>query len=121
MCCGRDVAAEAQLEVVNLVIVQDLSREFARCFHVLRIPSTLREMGVNELGPDRAVRAAEARRIAGAASALLLKLRAEASAASAFDPTDLRNAGDQRAHALITDQLRAAFPNDAILSEEADG
>lgn len=119
MCCGRDVATEAQLKVVNLVIVQDLSRESARCFHALRIPSTLREMGVNDLGPERAVRAAAARRIADAASTLLLQLRAEASAAPAFDPNDLRLEGDQHAHALITDQLRAAFPNDAILSEEA--
>jgi 3'(2'), 5'-bisphosphate nucleotidase len=74
---------------------------------------------VNDLGLERAVRAAEARRIADAASALLLQLRAEASAAPAFDPNDLRNEGDQRAHRLITDQLRVAFPNDAILSEEA--
>lgn len=76
-------------------------------------------MGVNEFRLERAICAAEARRIAEAAGALLLELRAAASAAPAFDPTDLRNEGDQRAHRLITGQLHAAFPNDAILSEEA--
>ena len=90
-----------------------------RWFHAVRIPSTLREMGGGRVEADRDVRVVEARRIADAASALLLQLRMDADAAGAFDPTTLRDAGDNQVNALIVEQLRAAFPDDAILSEEA--
>lgn len=52
--------------------------------------------------------------IARDAARLLLALRPTID-----DPDDLRKAGDARANVLILDALRAARPDDAILSEES--
>jgi len=59
--------------------------------------------------------AALARRIADAAGAVLLGLRAE----GAHQGKALGDAGDKAANAVILDMLRAERPDDAILSEES--
>ncbi|MGH8896608.1 MAG: 3'(2'),5'-bisphosphate nucleotidase CysQ [Egibacteraceae bacterium] len=61
---------------------------------------------------------AEATRIAEAAGHLLLELRAVLSANGVVDAPALRTRGDQESHELIMAELRAAFPADAVLSEE---
>ncbi|MGH8886762.1 MAG: 3'(2'),5'-bisphosphate nucleotidase CysQ [Egibacteraceae bacterium] len=61
---------------------------------------------------------AEATRIAEAAGRLLLELRAVLSANGVVDAPALRARGDQASHELIMAELRAAFPADAVLSEE---
>lgn len=60
----------------------------------------------------------DAARIAAAAGELLLRLRAEA-AASGMDDTALRKAGDLQSNDFILGELAAAYPDDAVLSEEA--
>ncbi|MCP3939277.1 MAG: 3'(2'),5'-bisphosphate nucleotidase CysQ, partial [Actinomycetia bacterium] len=60
---------------------------------------------------DHAVAAA----IATLAGELLLKVRHEMADA---EFTELKDAGDQRSHDFIMEQLRAVRPDDAILSEE---
>lgn len=60
----------------------------------------------------------DAARIAGAAGALLLRLRAVLSTNSRVDLTKLRAQGDRESHELIMAELRRAFPDDAVLSEE---
>ncbi len=59
--------------------------------------------------------AALARRIAGQAGAMLMQLRA----AHGSSGKSLGDAGDAAAHQLILQALKAARPDDAILSEEA--
>lgn len=59
---------------------------------------------------------ADAARIATAAGRLLLELRREF--ASSIDSRELRDRGDRESHELIVHELRAAYPADAILSEE---
>ncbi len=61
--------------------------------------------------------AALAAELAADAGELLLAVRDEVGFAS---PPVLGDVGDRRANALILDGLRAARPNDAVLSEEAD-
>ncbi len=61
---------------------------------------------------------AEAARIAEAAGQLLLELRAVLSGNGAVDVGALRARADQASHELIMAELRAAFPSDAVLSEE---
>ncbi|WP_418314896.1 3'(2'),5'-bisphosphate nucleotidase CysQ [Piscinibacter sakaiensis] len=56
-----------------------------------------------------------AARLATEAGRLLLAVRAEFAGAPA---AQLREAGDQRAHAFLMHQLRAERPGDAVLSEE---
>lgn len=58
-----------------------------------------------------------AARIAEAAGRRLVALRAELRRAGASADV-LRETGDREAHELIVAELRAAFPDDAILSEE---
>ena len=60
----------------------------------------------------------QAVRIASAAGQLLLDLRAEA-ARTGMDDVELRAAGDRRSNELILAELGAAYPADAVLSEEA--
>jgi 3'(2'), 5'-bisphosphate nucleotidase len=55
-----------------------------------------------------------AARLATAAGELLLELRPTIA-----DPAELKAAGDARANVLILERLRAARPDDAILSEES--
>jgi 3'(2'), 5'-bisphosphate nucleotidase len=61
---------------------------------------------------------AEAARIAAAAGELLVALRARLSD-EGVEPAVLKDEGDKRANDLILGQLAQAFPNDAVLSEEA--
>lgn len=67
-----------------------------------------------ETGTDHA----EAARIAEAAGRLLLGLRAVLETNGAIDLRALRDRADQASHQLIMAELRAAFPGDAVLSEE---
>ncbi|MGH8929651.1 MAG: 3'(2'),5'-bisphosphate nucleotidase CysQ [Egibacteraceae bacterium] len=60
----------------------------------------------------------DAARIADAAGSLLLRLRAVLSTNSRVDLTELRAQGDRESHELIMAELRRAFPDDAVLSEE---
>lgn len=53
--------------------------------------------------------------IATLAGELLVKVRADMADA---EPSERKDAGDQRAHEFIMEQLRAVRPDDAILSEE---
>ena len=57
-----------------------------------------------------------AARIAGEAGVLLLALREEIGKGA--DAHWIKAEGDRRAHELIMEQLRAEFPDDAVLSEE---
>ena len=59
-----------------------------------------------------------AARIAAAAGQLLMHLREEA-ARHDMEVAELRDAGDLRSNRLILDELAAAHPGDAVLSEEA--
>jgi 3'(2'), 5'-bisphosphate nucleotidase len=61
---------------------------------------------------------AEAVRIAEAAGRLLLELRAVRSRNGAVDARALRDHADRASHELIMAELRTAFPDDAVLSEE---
>jgi 3'(2'), 5'-bisphosphate nucleotidase len=61
---------------------------------------------------------ATAARIADAAGTLLLRLRAALSTNRTIDLAALRAQADREAHELILAELRRAFPNDAVLSEE---
>ncbi|MDT9594396.1 3'(2'),5'-bisphosphate nucleotidase CysQ [Nocardioides zeae] len=58
-----------------------------------------------------------AAQLADLAGELLLDLRVRAVAES-WDPTDLKDAGDRRAHELIVARLAQERPDDAVLSEE---
>lgn len=60
--------------------------------------------------------AALAAEVAAEAGELLLAVRDEVGY---YDPYELGDEGDKRANALILDRLRAARPDDAVLSEEA--
>ncbi len=60
----------------------------------------------------------DAARIADAAGALLLRLRAVLSTNGGVDLTELRAQGDRESHELIMAELRREFPDDAVLSEE---
>jgi 3'(2'), 5'-bisphosphate nucleotidase len=57
-----------------------------------------------------------ARALADAAGEVLLELRSRGDAGS--DPARLRADGDRRSHLFLMDQLAAARPDDAVLSEE---
>lgn len=57
-----------------------------------------------------------AAQVAAEAGEMLLELREEVGH---WDPYDLGDLGDKRANVLILDRLRAARPDDAVLSEEA--
>lgn len=61
---------------------------------------------------------AEAVRIAEAAGRLLLELRAVLETNGAVDARALRARADRASHELIMAEIRAAFPADAVLSEE---
>ena len=56
-------------------------------------------------------------RLADAAGAMLLELRAEAFASGAH-PWQVMDEGDMRSHHLLVRELQQARPDDAILSEE---
>ncbi|MFZ0324465.1 MAG: 3'(2'),5'-bisphosphate nucleotidase CysQ [Actinomycetes bacterium] len=56
--------------------------------------------------------------LADAAGRALEQLRAEFTARGAFDPKELKNAGDQTAHDLLMAALATYRPGDAVLSEE---
>lgn len=60
--------------------------------------------------------AALAAEVAAEAGEMLVKVREEIGF---YDPYDLGDAGDKLANRLILDRLRAARPDDAVLSEEA--
>src|SRR5579872_673868 len=72
-----------------------------------------RQTGRVDAAPDEH---AFARRLAERAGALLLEIRRGLDGGG--DPSQIKEEGDRRSHELLTAELAATYPHDALLSEE---